>query len=113
MVGRIASHAFVALALATSVAAQDGQGANARPDATPPTRPSSLPPNATIFLAPRAPVGVGGGRVDNLLLITPGVRPFPPDQATGPVYESGGDVKTPGRIRAGDPLYTATGRGSG
>lgn len=87
-------------------AAQDGQGANARPDATPPTRPSGLTPATP---ASRPPLS--GPRIQNLLLIYPtsqAVTQPPKDEFGKGAYKTDEPgLAPPIPIHRPNPIYTS------
>lgn len=89
---RIAFLFLIALSVASVAAAQDGQGASARPDATPPTRPLGLTP------PPPVPAN-GGSRIQNLLFVYP--RLLPP--TTMPDRQDRQDEFGKGAHKAGEP----------
>jgi len=114
MTGRVLASTFLALWLAAPAAAQDGQGASARPDATPPTRPSTLTPAGRVEPGPFAPVN--GGRTQNLLLVYPIIQPprIALDQrAPEPVYQPGNGVTAPVLTKKVDPEYTPRAKAAG
>jgi TonB family protein len=103
MPGRVFSYALASLLLSLPAAAQEGQGANARPDATPPTRPSMLTPPGPLERW-MYPGPIGGARAQNLLLVYPSIG-FP-QQSGEPVYQMGNGVTSPVRTKSVDPVYT-------
>jgi protein TonB len=82
------SSAFLVLGFVATAAAQDGQGANARPDATPPTRPASLPPPSRTLIFPGGIPNINptaGQQVQRLLLVYPTIQsPAPPAPTAAP-----------------------------
>jgi TonB family protein len=110
MTRRVLGFTILALSVAAAAAAQNGQGASARPDATPPTRPSTLTPAGRVEPGPFVPVN--GGRPQNLLLVFPVIQPpligmgqghgAPPE----PVYQPGNGITPPTLTKTVDPEYT-------